>query len=72
MEEKHFKKPNFFKSKVRDLVVVSTGREKGEYFEGIILNADKSETNGKLDRSNNYRKTSFDLLDIDDVVVTIK
>ena len=66
-EAKHFKQCNYFRSLKGNLIVVSTGRVKGDRFEGIILNADESMTNSAPFHSNDFMMNKFEVLKKDEV-----
>lgn len=68
-ELKHFKQCNYFRSLKGNLLVVSTGRVKGERFEGIILNADESKTNKAPYHSNEFLMSVFEFVDKSNVKV---
>lgn len=66
---------NFLISKkLKSLIVVSEPQKKqdadSEFFSGVIVNADESDTNNVLYRSNQFRKSYFEHLDRDKVKVT--
>ena len=66
---------NFLISKkLKSLIVISDPQKKqdadSEFFSGVIVSADNSETNNVLHRSNQFRKNMFLPLDKDKVKVT--
>lgn len=75
MKDINWNVTNFLISKkLKSLIVVSDPQNKkdadSEFFSGVIVNADNSETNNVLYRSNQFRKNMFLPLDKDKVKVT--
>lgn len=75
MKDINWNVTNFLISKkLKSLIVVSEPQKKedsdSEFFSGVIVNADESDTNNVLYRSNQFRKSYFEHLDRDKVKVT--
>ena len=69
-EVKHFKQCNYFNSLKGNLIVVSTGRVKGERFEGVIIYDNDSETNVAPYHSNEFMMNKFELVDKENIKVS--
>lgn len=73
MNKINWNKPNFLKSKKGNLIVVNCPtKSEDNFFEGVIINADESETNKVLTHSKTFNKNKFNLIDYQNIVFTTK
>lgn len=70
----NWKKANFLKSKKGNLIVVNAPSitDDNDYFSGVIIYADESETNTALHHSYHFKKNKFDKMSKEEVLIKHK